>query len=217
MILVPIKNLNNAKQRLSPLLNAEERRALAEAMLEDVLQTLGTWPDRPLVVLITNDPLARELADEFSFEIIQDRNNISETDAISMATVMSLGWGAESTLVIPADIPLVTVAELQQILAAAPERGSVIVPSADGRGSNALYRRPGGLFPLHFGNDSFLPHRAAAKATGYPCVELRLPGIALDVDTPDDLKQLLAEPGDSRAQRLVREWHVAENLLAAHP
>jgi len=46
---------------------------------------------------------------------------------------------------------------------------------------------------------------------------LRLPGIALDVDTPADLKQLLAEPGDSRAQRLVREWHLAENLLAAHP
>ena len=217
MILVPIKNLHNAKQRLSPVLNAEERRSLAEAMVHDVLHTLGAWPDRPPVVLVTNDPLARELAEEHSFDIIQDKNNRGETDAISMATVMCLGWGAQSTLVIPADIPLVTVAELQQILEAAPERGSVIVPSADGRGSNAVYRRPGGLFPLRFGDDSFLPHRSAAKATGYPCVELRLPGIALDVDTPADLKQLLAEPGDSRAQRLVREWHVAENLLAAHP
>lgn len=217
MILVPIKNLQNAKQRLSPVLNAEERRALAAAMVQDVLHTLGTWQDRPPVALVTNDPLARELAEEYSFDIIQDRSNLGETDAISMATVMCLGWGAESTLVIPADIPLLTVSELQQLLEAAPERGCVIVPSADGRGSNAVYRRPGGLFPLRFGNDSFLPHRAAAKATGYPCVELRLPGIALDVDTPADLKQMLAEPGDSRAQRLVREWHLAENLLAAHP
>ncbi|HZU44609.1 MAG TPA: 2-phospho-L-lactate guanylyltransferase [Terriglobales bacterium] len=217
MILVPIKNLQNAKQRLSPLLTVEERRALAQAMLEDVLHTLGRWQDRPPVALVTNDPLARELGEEYAFDIIQDKTNVSETDAISMATVMCLGWGAESTLVIPADIPLVSVSELQQVLEAAPERGSVLVPSADGRGSNAVYRKPGGLFPLRFGNDSFLPHRAAAKATGYPCVELRLPGIALDVDTPADLKQLLAEPGDSRAQRLVREWHVAENLLAAHP
>jgi 2-phospho-L-lactate/phosphoenolpyruvate guanylyltransferase len=217
MILVPVKNLQNAKQRLSSVLNVEERRALAEAMLRDVLHTLASWEERPAVAVVTNDPVARELAEEYAFDIIQDRNNRSESDAISMATAMCLGWGADSTLVIPADIPLVSVAELQQILAAAPERGSVLVPSADGRGSNAVYRKPGALFPLRFGNDSFLPHRAAAKATGHPCVELRLAGIALDVDTPADLKQLLAEPGDSRAQRLVREWHLAENLLAAQP
>ncbi len=217
MILVPVKNLQNAKQRLSPLLNSEERRMLAAAMLQDVLCTIRAWSDRPPVALVTNDPLARELAEEYSFEIIQDRKNTSETDAISMATSMSQGWGAESTLVIPADIPLVTVAELQHILGAAPEHGSVLVPSADGRGSNAVYRRPAALFPLRFGDDSFVPHKKAAQATGYPCVELRLPGIALDVDTPADLRQLLAEPGDSRVQRLVREWHVAENLLAAHP
>src|SRR5579864_4237417 len=104
MILVPIKNLQNAKQRLSPLLTVEERRALAQAMLEDVLHTLGGWQDRPPVALVTNDPLARDLGEEYAFDIIQDKTNVSETDAISMATVMCLGWGAESTLVIPADI-----------------------------------------------------------------------------------------------------------------
>jgi 2-phospho-L-lactate guanylyltransferase len=217
MILVPVKNLQNSKQRLSSLLTAEERRALAEAMLRDVMTTLGSWVNRPPVALVTNDPLARQFAEEHSFEIIQDKKNGGETDAISMATTMVQGWGVASTLVIPADIPLLQVSELQQILEAAPEMGSVLVPSADGRGSNAVYRKPAALFPLRFGNDSFLPHRAAAKATGHPCVELRLPGIALDVDTPADLKQLLAEPGDSHAQRLVREWHLAETLLAAHP
>jgi 2-phospho-L-lactate guanylyltransferase len=186
-------------------------------MLRAVMSTLGSWEDRPPVAVVTNDPLARQLADEYSFEIIQDKKNGGETDAISMATAMVQGWGVHSTLVIPADLPLLQVSELEQILEAAPEQGSVLVPSADGRGSNAVYRRPAALFPLRFGNDSFVPHRAAAHATGYPCVELRLPGIALDVDTPADLKQLLAEPGDSHAQRLVREWHLAENLLAAHP
>ena len=215
MILVPVKNLQNAKQRLSPLLSGDERRALAEAMLRDVLATLAGWQECPPVAVVSGDPLARKLAEEYSFDIIQDRNDVSETDAISMATAMCQGWGATSTLVIPADIPLVTSSELQQVLQAAPQRGSVLVPSADERGTNAAYRNPAALFPLRFGNDSYLPHRAAAQATGFPCVELRLPGIALDVDTAADLGQLLAASGDSHAQRLVREWHLAENLLAA--
>src|SRR2546430_12409666 len=61
---------------------------------------------------------------------------------------------------------LITARELDQILKAAPVEGSVLVPAGDGRGTNAIYRRPAGLFPLRFGNDSFKPHLAAARATG---------------------------------------------------
>jgi len=62
------------------------------------------------------------------------------------------------------------------------------------------------LFPLRFGNDSFKPHHAAAQATGKPCVVLNLPGIAVDVDNPEDLEQLRSLPGETRAQRLAREY-----------
>jgi 2-phospho-L-lactate guanylyltransferase len=70
------------------------------------------------------------------------------------------------------------------------------------------------LFPLRFGNDSFKPHHAAAQATGKPCVVLKLPGIAVDVDNPPDLRQLLSLPGETRAQRLARSWNLPADLLA---
>lgn len=215
MILVPIKNLEGAKQRLSPVLATEERRALAAAMMEDVLQTLASWHARPPVTVVTSDAQATALAHRYGFEIIPEPENRSETDAIDQATrvVAERGWPA--TLVIPADIPLVEAAELQSIVDAAPETGSVLVPSADGRGSNAVLRRPAALFPLRFGNDSFLPHRLAAEATGTPVVVLELPGIALDVDRPADLVELLARGGDRRSQRLLRAWNVAERMAAA--
>lgn len=89
----------------------------------------------------------------------------------------------------------------------------MLVPAADGRGTNAALRRPANLFPLHFGNDSFRPHLAAAKATGKPCVILQLPTIASDVDNPEDLQGLIAHPGESRTQRLVREW-IRDGCLA---
>src|SRR4029077_18302064 len=123
-----------------------------------------------------------------------------------MATRICVERGVESTLVIPADIPLIEAWELQEILKHAPAEGSVLVPAADGRGTNAAFRRPADLFPLRFGNDSFRPHHAAAQATGKPCIVLHLPGIALDVDNPEDLEQLTALPGQTRAQRLVRKY-----------
>jgi 2-phospho-L-lactate guanylyltransferase len=206
VILVPVKNLGSAKQRLAGVLDQPSRTRLAQAMLHDVLATLGEWKDRPQVAIVTGDPYAVELAAGYGFEIIPDPENPGETGAIEMATRVCVERGMESTLVIPADIPLIRVWELEEIMKNAPAEGSVLVPAADGRGTNAAFRRPASLFPLRFGNDSFKPHRATAQATGKPCVVLNLPGIAVDVDNPSDLQQLISLPGETRAQRLAREF-----------
>ncbi len=216
MILVPIKNLSGAKQRLSSVLSAEERFALAQAMCEDVLQTLAQWGRRPPVALVTGDPFARDLAERFNFEVIADDANAGETSAIAMATSVCRERGADSTLVIPADIPLVEIDDLQKIADAAPPQGTVLVTDAACRGTNAAWRSPADLFPLRFGNDSFLPHLAAARATGLPCVTLELPSLARDVDRPEDLRELAAAPGARRAQNLVRSWHLENRGQLCH-
>ena len=206
MILVPVKNLVNAKQRLSSVLSPEARQELAEAMCNDVLDTLARWQRRPGVMVVTSDPFATDLAGRFAFEVLADDASLGETGAIAMATALCRERGVEHTLVIPADIPLLESFELDKIVAAAPPAGAVLVPDAVGRGTNAALRTPADLFPLRFGNDSFLPHLAAAKATGLLCVVLELPGIALDVDRPEDLQALAAASGERRSQRLVRSW-----------
>jgi 2-phospho-L-lactate guanylyltransferase len=208
MILIPVKNLSDAKQRLSCLLSPEERLALAHAMCEDVLEEIARWRGRPPVAVVTGDPFARDLALRLRFEVIADNSNPGETGAIEMATAICRERGAASTLVVPADIPLIESAELERIVESAPPGGTVLVPDAAGRGTNAALRAPADLFPLRFGNDSFLPHLAAAKATGKPCVVLKLPGIARDVDRPADLQEVAAARGERRSQRLVRSWKI---------
>ena len=215
MILVPVKNLEGAKQRLSSILSPEERFMLAQAMCEDVLQALAHWQSRPAVAVVTSDSYARDLAAHFNFEVVVD-NNSGETSAIEMATAVCIERGAESTLVVPADIPLIDASELKKIMDCAPPGGAVLVPDAAGRGTNAAWRSPGDLFPLRFGNDSFLPHLASAKATGLPCVVLELPGIARDVDRPEDLFELSAASGERRSQRLVRGWNLGNRNQAEH-
>jgi 2-phospho-L-lactate guanylyltransferase len=214
VILVPVKNSSAAKQRLAAVLDQPERTELAQTMLHDVVATLAAWTRRPACALVTCDPFAIELARQYDFEIIADPANPGETGAIEIATSICVARGVDRTLVIPADIPLIQPSELDEILQRAPDEGSVLAPAADGRGTNAAFRRPANLFPLRFGNDSFKPHLAAAKATGKPCIVLQLPGIAIDVDNPEDLQTVLAHPGETRTQSLLRRWSLGRHFPA---
>jgi 2-phospho-L-lactate guanylyltransferase len=209
MILIPVKNLATAKQRLAEVLDQRKRTELAHAMLQDVAEAISQCVLDD-VALVTSDAFASEIARSHRFEVIIDNANRSETDAIEMATHLCEGKNIPSTLVIPADIPLIESADIEAIYAHAPTLGTVLVPSHDRRGTNAGFRRPAALFPLRFGNDSFVPHRAAAKATGNPCVVLDLPRIALDIDTPEDLAELARAPGDRRSQLLARKLGFGE-------
>lgn len=215
MILVPIKNTSGAKQRLASVLDQPSRTQLAQAMLHDVLSVLRDWQRRPSVGIVTSDPYASRLALDYGFEVIPDPDNPGETGAIEMATRICVERGENSTLVIPADIPLIQACELEEIFRQAPAEGTVLVPAGDGRGTNAALRSPADLFPLRFGNDSFRPHLAAAQATGKRCVVLNSPGIAVDVDNPEDLQQLIDLPGNTRAQELARDYVRMGKLVPA--
>lgn len=209
MILLPVKNLAKAKQRLASVLDQAARTELAQAMLTDVVAAIASFAGDE-VVLVTSDPFAVELAGRYRFEVIRDEANVSETDAVEIATRVCEARGSTSTLVIPGDIPLIDASDIRAIYEASPKTGSVLVPSTDKRGTNAVLRRPASLFALRFGNDSFMPHLAAAIATNKSCVVLSLPRIGLDIDTPEDLYQLAQAPGEKRSQVLARQLGFSE-------
>ena len=81
MILIPVKKLSNAKQRLATVLDQPTRTRLARAMLTDVAETIVSWAGHPPVALVTSDPFATALARKLGFEIIPDYANESETGA----------------------------------------------------------------------------------------------------------------------------------------
>jgi 2-phospho-L-lactate guanylyltransferase len=209
MILLPVKNLAKAKQRLAAALDQAARTELAQTMLTDVVEAIAAFAGDE-VALATSDPFAMELAGRYRFEVIRDEANVSETDAIEMATQLCEARGITSTLVIPGDIPLIDATDIRAIYEASSDAGSVLVPSHDKRGTNAVLRRPASLFPLRFGNDSFMPHLAAAIATNKSCVVLSLPAIGLDIDTPEDLRELAQAPGDKRSQLFARKLGFSE-------
>jgi 2-phospho-L-lactate guanylyltransferase len=214
IVLIPVKNISVAKQRLAPALDHQHRSQLAEAMLRDLLTACAGVQNRIDVALVTGDPQAKALATDFRCSVIEDGRNESETAAIEMATTLCEVKGYDTTIVVPGDIPMTTSAELDRVIDAAPVEGAVFVPAYDRRGSNCILRRPASIIPLRFGNDSFLPHCEAMRRTGKELVILELPGIGLDIDNPHELEMLVQRPGDTHSQRLLRVWGFGEASAA---
>ena len=214
ILLIPVKDLSNAKQRLGAAFDQQRRTELAEAMLHDVLTAAAGLRSRVDVALVTGDARAKQMASEFGFLVIEDTRNESETAAIEMATAWSEAQGYDTTVVIPGDIPLIRSDELDRVLDAAPDEGMVIVPAYDRRGSNGILRRPASIIPLRFGNDSFLPHCEAMRRTGKPLIILECEGMGLDIDNPHELELLLAREGNTHAQRLLRSWKLTSESRA---
>lgn len=210
---VPAKNFNDAKQRLSAALDANARRDLFRAMFEDVLASLCSVDRLEGVLVVTRDATAEALARKYGAEVLREEENRGQTAAVEAAAAWLSNRGAAGMLALPGDVPLVPASEIEQVLAVHDaEGGLTIVPARDERGSNCIAVSPPGLISFHFGNDSFQPHLRAAEAAGVTPKILRLPGIGLDIDRPEDLAALIASEGESRAQNWLRDAGVADRL-----
>lgn len=160
-------------------------------MLEDVLAALAEAPLAGIVVN-TVDPLAGEIARRYGARVIGDAARDGHTGAVAAMARLLHAEGRAGMLTVPGDIPRVTAAEIATVLRAGRPAPSVtIVPAHDERGSNAVLCSPPTVMQLRFGDDSFLPHLARARALGIEPTIVKLPGIGLDIDQPGDLQAFL--------------------------
>ena len=212
-VVIPVKDIDAAKQRLAGVLDAAERRSLFAAMLSDVLAAVAAAKGYDDVALVTRDPEAENLARSHGFKTIMDRENAGHTDAVNVAIEHLIGAGVGGMVTFPGDIPLVTADEIETLLAAHGEaRGMTIAPSRDKRGSNAIACTPPDAVPFRFGSDSFFPHLDAARAAGIEPRVVELAGFGLDIDTPDDLMQLAASSGATRTHAFLQRSGIKARL-----
>ncbi|TCR65643.1 2-phospho-L-lactate guanylyltransferase [Bosea sp. BK604] len=197
---LPIKDLTQAKQRLSSALSPTLRRGLAAAMAEDVLAALAATPELAGILVMTDDPQAIVLAQTYGCAISTENARSGHTAVVAAAARKLLQEGRGGMLVVPGDIPRVTPAEFSALIAAhAGSSGFSISPARDECGSNAIICSPPTLMPLTYGNDSYWPHLATARARGLEPVICPQPGIGLDIDHPEDLALFLESPSPTRA------------------
>jgi 2-phospho-L-lactate guanylyltransferase len=201
---VPVKDAGDAKQRLAHALTPAQRRELALAMVEDVLDALAAAPGLAGLAVVTADSMVRELAAKRRFRVLADDAQSGHTAAVAGAARRLAAEGRGGMLAVPGDIPLVGATEIARLLRAHGRAPAfTISPAHDSRGSNAVICSPPDAVPLKFGNDSFLPHVAAARALGIEPAVLHLPGVGLDIDNPEDIEAFMRVPSRTRARRVL--------------
>jgi 2-phospho-L-lactate/phosphoenolpyruvate guanylyltransferase len=191
-LLLPVKDLRNAKQRLAGVLTPEERFGLACAMLADTVRAVRGIQRAERIFVVTNDEPAMQAARDNGWEILAEERQISESASVDAASQECEERGVTSILRLPLDLPLVEARDIDALLAvecAAP--AMVIVPSRDGTGTNAILRTPPTLFPSHFGPGSFAKHCAEAQRVGAQVLRRRNPRLEMDVDDESDLHALM--------------------------
>ena len=197
---VPVKDTSAAKQRLAPAVPPALRQALMLAMLEDVLAALADAPGLAGRLLVPTDQAAQRLASRYRADWLTEGAADGHTGAVAAATRHLAQTGAAGMLTVPGDIPLVTAEEITKLVQAHLSAPSfTIAPSHDELGSNAIIVSPPDAVPLRFGDNSFFPHLAAAEARGIRPTVLHLPGIALDIDNPADLRHFAQLGSRTRA------------------
>ena len=189
---VPVKEFTGAKQRLSGALSPAQREVLAATMLEDVLSALAGASRLTGILVNTLDPRAAELARKYGAQITTEDARGGHTGAVMGMAKVLLAQGKGALLTLPGDIPGVTSAEVDTVVSSCLAAPSfTIVPAHDELGSNAVLCSPPAVIPLRFGDDSFFPHLATARAHGIEPVVVRQRGISMDIDHAADLRMFL--------------------------
>ena len=193
-IIVPHRGLAAAKSRLAPVLDREERIALARTLLVRVLGVATQVVD-DVVVISPAAELEPIVADAGARLAVQRGLGLNE--GLEQARVAAVADGVERLVVLHGDLPNLAADDVVALAEAAGTPPSVaIAPDRLGSGTNGLALHPPEAIGFQFGIGSLAAHRTEAQAAGLDPTLVVRPGLSFDLDTPEDLARWL-ELGDA--------------------
>jgi 2-phospho-L-lactate/phosphoenolpyruvate guanylyltransferase len=187
---IPVKPLKRAKSRLADVLSKEQRAEFAEMMYRQVLQVVMSADCLNGVIVISRDTEALAIARDFGAKTIQESSKSDLNPALRRATEMVKLWRADAILVLPADLPFVSLADVDQLvtMGRSMKEPSIVIATDDAQdGTNAMLVRPPSLFDYNYGDGSFAKHIASAREIGASVQVYESETIKLDIDVPADL------------------------------
>ncbi len=187
-VIVPVKRLAAAKSRLASVLSLRQRRELIIALLTQTLTTLKKIKGVEGILVVGRDRTVRAIARGHGADFVREEERGGLNRALSRAQAAAVRRGAEAVMILPADLPLLSVKDISwakkkisrpPFLAIAPDRLE--------RGTNLLFMAPPGLIRFSFGERSFQRHFQGARQAGVKVAVLRRRALAQDLDCPEDL------------------------------
>jgi 2-phospho-L-lactate guanylyltransferase len=193
--IVPIKRFENAKTRLSSILDTDDRIRLSLLMLEDTLQILSVVHSLSQVITVSADKRVREIAVKYGANFLLEEKERGVNSAVALADSYCMKKAADATMVIPHDLPLLDSTDISKAceLAENESRCIVICPSLRYDGTNMLLRKPPSIIATFYDADSYNMHVKAAIRLGIPVKRLFSKALMHDIDTPEDALEVMKE------------------------
>jgi len=198
-VVLPMRTMSGGKARLGEALDAEEREELVLGLLLHTLSVLGAWGTCGRIHLVSPDPVLGAATRQAGTDVLVHRQTGEGLNAgISQGVAAAQSEGATSLLVLPGDLPHLSVDALDELILAADAGMAAaaggplmaIAPSDARSGTNALLLRPPDVIAPAFGSDSFEAHLRAAEAADVAVQVVSDDVLGFDLDTPDDLERL---------------------------
>ena len=185
---VAVKARPHCKSRLAGRLAPQSRVLLVRLMLNGVLEALrgARSIGRIVVVSPERDTVPPNIC------VLRDPGD-GLNPALDSARQVLVDNGVTELLILPADLPLITADDIDQLVATGRRTGFASATDAAGTGTNALYIAPPAFFRFQFGPGSRFHHFDEAARLGMGAEALRLQGLEFDLDGPADLAYLLAQ------------------------
>jgi 2-phospho-L-lactate/phosphoenolpyruvate guanylyltransferase len=192
LIVVPHRGLEATKTRLAPILSPAARADLSRELLTRVLRAVGEAAGARCALVITPDPRLCEVTEPLGVRLLV-QHGMGLNSGLEEARRLALDEGVGVLAVLHGDLPMLRSEDIGALLSAVPRpSGVAIAPDRAGSGTNGLAMRPASVIPFRFGAGSFTAHAAATRDAGARLAVVKRPGLAFDLDTPDDLTSWLA-------------------------
>lgn len=197
LAIIPVRSLTTGKTRLAGAVSPETRRDLTRRMLAITLTACRTSSVIDQILVISPDVEALAFAYALDHEVIsirQDARTPGLIPALEQARHVSIVNRFDAMVVLFADLPLVNGEDVNSFVGT---QGQVVIaPDQNRVGTNGLLLRRGEVdlddFAFQFGVASFPAHVAEAHRLGIEPAFVELPGLGFDLDTPDDLGNLIS-------------------------
>jgi 2-phospho-L-lactate guanylyltransferase len=171
-------------------------------MIEDVLNALKSSKVTKTVV-VSSDSTVEGLVKDFGMTFLKE-NQEGLNQALNQATKWCVRNGAKLVLILPADVPLITEKDVNELVKLSLNSSVVISPSRNG-GTNALLQTPPGIVSPCFGPNSFKRHVDKALAKNVMTKIFVSSSVMLDIDSERDLEQLLKVSRQTFSSRFLRQ------------
>ena len=188
------------------MFSVEERVRLSSLMLAGTLEVLSKARLIKQVLVVSCDKRAEEIAARHDTKFLYEEKESGVNSAVATADAYCIGQGANATVVIPQDLPLLDTADISMAcsLAANEDKCIVICPSFRYDGTNLLLRKPPAAIKTFYDNESYKAHIRAATELGIHVKLFFSKKLMADLDTPEDARQIAREEGISRTLEFLK-------------